>query len=541
MLPSAVTTDATGAVTIPATYSCPASTSQVYLIARGGKAGASGTVNSGTVLALALGACGNLSSSQSFVINELTTVATAYALAPFSQPGGQIGATSTNTLGLSLAAGTVANLVNVNTGGAPGSGFPSTGTAPTARLNSLANALNACVVTPAACTALNAAASKAAGITVSNTLDAVSAIAQHPASNVPGVYAATLAASAYAPALTAAPSDWTMFVTYAGGGLNAPSGIGVDSMGNVWVASYFGKASLFSNTGTPVFPSGISGSGLNESYGLALDAADHAWIPNEQTTYAVNGGIGSVSVLNTAGQSVAGANGFSAGGLNFPVAVGMDAAGSTAWVVDYGNSHVTLLNTAGSPLSGASGYTTDLFAFPVAVAVDGSGNGYIGNQSSNAVTRVARDGSTFTNFVVGDGPSGLAVDSSNNVWTANYYGSSVGLLSAAGKVLSSGGFTGGGLNHPQGIAVDGAGTAWVTNYRAPGITALAGASASVPGAPLSPANGFGADAGLLEAFAVAIDSGGSLWVSNFGSNTVTQFVGMAAPVKTPVLGPVAKP
>ena len=64
---------------------------------------------------------------------------------------------------------------------------------------------------------------------------------------------------------------------------------------------------------------------------------------------------------------------------------------------------------------------------------------------------------------------------------------------------------------------------------------------TIPGAFLSPAAGFGPDAKLLEAFALALDAGGNIWVTNFGSNTITEFVGMAAPVRTPLLGPVALP
>jgi hypothetical protein len=70
---------------------------------------------------------------------------------------------------------------------------------------------------------------------------------------------------------------------------------------------------------------------------------------------------------------------------------------------------------------------------------------------------------------------------------------------------------------------------------------LAGAGATTPGAALSPAGGLGADAALLEAYAIAIDASGNVWVSNFGSNTLTQFIGVAAPVRTPLLGLPAAP
>jgi hypothetical protein len=81
----------------------------------------------------------------------------------------------------------------------------------------------------------------------------------------------------------------------------------------------------------------------------------------------------------------------------------------------------------------------------------------------------------------------------------------------------------------------------VVNYRGPALTELAGSSAAKPGAVLSPSAGWGTDAGLLEAYAAAIDGSGNLWVSNLGANTVTEFVGLAAPVKTPLLGPVRVP
>jgi hypothetical protein len=38
-----------------------------------------------------------------------------------------------------------------------------------------------------------------------------------------------------------------------------------------------------------------------------------------------------------------------------------------------------------------------------------------------------------------------------------------------------------------------------------------------------------------------VDASGNLWISNFGSNTLTEFVGLAVPVKTPLLGLPAAP
>jgi len=70
---------------------------------------------------------------------------------------------------------------------------------------------------------------------------------------------------------------------------------------------------------------------------------------------------------------------------------------------------------------------------------------------------------------------------------------------------------------------------------------LAGASATTPGKILSPSAGWGADSAMSESFGLAIDASGNVWVTNLGTNTLTEFVGMAAPVQTPLLGPVRVP
>jgi streptogramin lyase len=362
-------------------------------------------------------------------------------------------------------------------------------------------------------------------------------IAKSPGANIAGIYSLSSASTAYLPALSAAPGDWTIFATYSGGGMNGPSSLSIDSQGNVWVANYFGIASLFSNTGAPVFASGLSGNGLLNSYGGAVDVNDTMWVANEQSTSSVNNGLGSVTLLNSAGSSPAQ---YTSGGLNFPIAVAFDTSG-VAWVVNYGNSHITLMNGSGSPLSGTTGYTAASLEFPAAVATDSKCNAFVANQSGNTITRVLADGSAFTDYVVGQGPTSVAVDSADNVWSANFYANSVGLVSPAGTVLSGSGYTGGGMNAPRSIAVDGSGNAWVVSEHGPSLAEFSSASSANYGTLLSPSSGWGADAKLLEPYSLAIDAAGNIWVSNYGNNTLTEFIGLAAPVKTPLLGPVRVP
>src|SRR5215472_15346735 len=67
-----ITSDATGAFSVPV-FTCPSSTTQVYLVGRGGStAGASGTENSALVMMAALGDCGSIDKSTVVVINEVS-------------------------------------------------------------------------------------------------------------------------------------------------------------------------------------------------------------------------------------------------------------------------------------------------------------------------------------------------------------------------------------------------------------------------------------------------------------------------------------
>ena len=100
---------------------------------------------------------------------------------------------------------------------------------------------------------------------------------------------------------------------------------------------------------------------------------------------------------------------------------------------------------------------------------------------------------------------------------------------------------GGGVLRPQAIAVDGAGAVWVANYQGNSLSEIGGATSAAPGMFLSPASGFGTDASLLGPYAspsMPAETSGS---SNSGKNTLTQFIGIAAPVKTPLAGPPQSP
>ncbi|HMH13830.1 MAG TPA: NHL repeat-containing protein [Edaphobacter sp.] len=545
LLTSTLTTDATGSFTVPASYPCPSATSQLYLIAHGGNLGGlTATNNPAIALSTILGPCNQVASSSPIVINEVTTAATAWGLAQFFATGGSLGASATNIHGFSNAFVTVANLVNLTTGVSPGAAFPSTGLSPAPKINTLANLLNTCIAATTSCASLFTLATPNAATVPANTFDAALNIVHNPALNVANLYTQSTTSTAFTPALDTAPADWTLFIHYTGGGMFDPGALGVDSSGNIWVSSYtnptgtIGTASKFSSTGQPLLPTGVSTTGLTNSYGLAIDASDNVWIPYEKSPYAINKGLGAVAAYNSTGQPISG-TGFATGGLNFPIAAALDPNG-TAWIVNYGNASLTTLSSAGQSLSPVAGYTAASFAFPTTVAIDANHNAWIGNQNDDAITRISPDGTQSLRVSCCNGPNGLAIDQRGNIWAANYFGDSVSQISSTGTVISSN-YTGGGILHPQGIAVDGSGNIWVTNFRSPSLTELAGSASSNPGQPLSPTTGWAPDSDMLEAFAIAIDASGNLWLTNFGDDTLTEFVGLASPVKTPLLGPPQAP
>jgi hypothetical protein len=542
LLTSTVTTDAAGAFTVPAGYPCPATTSQLYVVVRGGQVGTSAS-NPAITLATVIGECNQLAASSQFVINEVSTAATAWGMSQFLSSGGNIGAAATNAQGLGNAVATVANLANLTSGTSPGASFPRTGSSPAAKINSLANLLNICTAAASSsgCNPLFSATTPGNGTAPGNTLDAALNLVRNPGNNVAALYTQSTASTAFAPALTAVPADWTMFLNFTGGGMNAPSSVAVDSTGNVWVSSYFSVASEFTPTGTPVFANGITSGGLLHSYGIAVDAQNNVWIPNEDSPTSVNGGYGSVTVLSSAGQVVSGATGYTAGGIAYPIAIAIDT-NATAWVIDYFNASLTLLSSTGQPLSGTKGYSSAQLPFPISLAIDASHNAWIGNSYNNTVTKVSPDGSKFVSYSCCNWAGGIAIDQRGYVWVANYMGDSISQLASDGTVISSGyNDNQASIHHPQGIAIDGSGHVWVTNILGTSITELAGSAANSPGQILSPTAGWAPDAGLSYGYAVEIDASGNLWIVNFATNTLTEIVGLAAPVKTPRIGPVQSP
>jgi len=505
----------------------------------------------------------NASAQPLYLMASGGQVSAAYALNAFIS-GNEIAGSAP---GLQNAAAAVASLVDSSTG-ALASSLPSaaacSGAAPAGncetvvKLDALANALAACLVsgnassqacatlfscaTPGATADGSAPCTPPSGATPpTDTWQAITSIAKYSGSIfASGLYTVASSSSGYAPVPASAPGDWTLSLTYTGGGLSEPTALAVDAAGNVWIANYNNAVSEFSPTGAALSPAGgYIGGGLEESFGIAIDATGHVWVCNEQSTGTFNQGLGSVTELAADGTILSGANGFDGGGLDFPEVLMIDAIGQI-WVANYGNSTLTALTDNGTSISPATGFTGGGMSFPVGLAIDATGNIWVANQGANEISAFSEAGAALSPATgyTGGGitvPQGIAADQHGNVWVSNYYGDSVSEFSNQGVALSpSTGYGGGGLAAPGGIAIDGAGQVWVANFQGGSVSELASAGASA-GTVLSLANGFTASA-LVQPFAVAIDPSGNLWVTDLGSDSVTEFIGVAVPVKTPLIG-----
>lgn len=542
LLATAAITDAAG--NFSAGYTCPAANAQIYLAATGGNPGlAAGTNNPSIALVTALGSCGDLSSSGSVVVNEVTTAAAAWALAPFMVSLTAVGTTSTNAQGLQNAFATANLLADTATGVSPSSTLASNLSIESAKVYSLANVLSGCVRSTGGspCAGLFSLATPSGAVSPVNTLEAALKIVTHPGNQVAALYGVASVGAPYA-GLPAAPSDWTMSVIVSGGGLSIPATVAVDSKGRLWVANYSGAVSAFTSTGVPVFPAGLVGSGLGEVYGLAIDPSGNVWATNESA--------GTVSKFTNDGNPLSGSHGFGGGGILAPIAVASDAVGNI-WVVNYGNSSVTRLSNAGVPDSPTAYTGSNRIDFPVAVAVDSSNTPWIADQTGS-ITHLSATGALLSHTSCCGLFSGVAVDASGNVWGTDYLEHALVRLSASTGALLSQSTAVGGLRSPSGVAVDGAGTIWVSNSGTNSLSEFAGAGGTAPiGSALSPASGFGLDAGINFPFGLAIDGSGSIWMSsvpnglpgngNASKSLLVEFVGLAIPVKTPLLAPPTLP
>ncbi len=327
------------------------------------------------------------------------------------------------------------------------------------------------------------------------------------------------------------------------GGQNAPAGI-VTSYTNYSQLGFLGNLDGTFGAGTSSNPvtltaslspgsiistiagngtAGYSGDGgpaasaeLNSPSGVAVDFSGNIYIAdyknNRIRRVDASGVISTVAGKGTAGYSGDGGPASSAE-LSTPSGVAVDTSGNI-YIADSSNNCVRKVDASGviSTVAGngTAGYSGDggpavsaELSSPSGVAVDTSGNIYIADDKNNCIRKVDASGviSTVagneTGGYSGDGgpatsaelstPSGVAVDASSNIYIADSSNNCIRKVDASGVISTvagkgTGGYSGDGgpatsaqLNSPSGLAVDSSGNIYIadtTNYRVREVYAI---------------------------------------------------------------------
>jgi len=547
LLTSPVTTNVGGGFDITHDYSCPSATSLVYIVAMGGDPGI-GSNNNLIALMAALGNCQTLkaNAATTFInINEETTIAAVYALAPFMTSATAIGAPSSNLQGITNAFAEAANLVSVAYGAAYSTTPANNGTVPYKEINTLADFIAVCINSSGTVTGglstpcdLVMTPETINGVAPTNTIMAALAIAQNPAHSVSSIINAIQPDAPFQPSFSTPPNDFTLAIQYTGGGVSSPQAVAVDSSGNAWVANKNNAVTELSG-GTGAFLSGTNGytsGSLDAPDSIAIDTNGIAWIANCGTSCSGSNNTSSITRLTPASGNTVTASNFIGAALNGAYALAVDGS-NNVWVANALGVNVTEFNSTGQPQSGANGYTSTFQSSPAAVAIDAAGNAWTTSASSNAVSELTSAGSPGANGYQGAGvsyPFAIALDSSNRAWVVDQSSNALTVLSGGSPVTGSP-FTGGGLALPNAVALDGTGTAWVSN----GNGTLSAFSST--GTAITPTTGYVSGAGLANG--VAVDGSGSVWITSCGSycmgagsdaGSVYQLIGVATPVVTPL-------
>ena len=277
-----------------------------------------------------------------------------------------------------------------------------------------------------------------------------------------------------------------------------------------------------------------------------------------QISIPSNGNIATIAGTGTSGCT--GTAQATSATMKLPTGVKMDASGNV-YIADQTCATVRKITASTGVIAiiagtGTNGYSGDGGAAtsakldnPSDVAIDSSGNIYIADSSNNRVRKVNTSGvistyaGTGTWGYSGDNgqatsaklatPSGVALDSSGNLYIADFENKRIRKVTTAGVITTvagngTGGDTGDGaaatsaeINGGEFLAVDGAGDFWFADQYSDvvrKVTASTGYISTVAGQMDNPGfsgdNGAATSAQLNVPMGVAVDSSGNLLISD---------------------------
>jgi hypothetical protein len=209
----------------------------------------------------------------------------------------------------------------------------------------------------------------------------------------------------------------------------------------------------------------------------------------------------------------------------------------------------TLAGSAGHSFADGTGGSAQ-FSSPQGIAFDNAGNAYVADTANNIIRQIAPGGvvSTLAGLVgvtgSNDGtntaarfsqPTGVAVDSTGNIYVADSANDTIRKISPVGLVTTLAGLAGvsgsangtgtnAQFNQPQGVAVDSSGFVYVADYGNHTIRKITpgGAVSTLAGYPgnFGSANGSGTNAQFYQPQGVAVDSLFNVYVADTANGTI---------------------
>lgn len=430
-----VLTGTGGAFTL-GSYTCTQN-DQVYLLSLQGNPGlTNGTNNSHLAIMAMLGACpaaGNFVTSTPFVtINEITTIAAAYAMGGFMSSPTQMSSSSANaSVGLANAALVAASLANIAAGATYTSGTTpnGNGTYSVNKVNTLADIIASCVntdgstTTGAACATLFTNAVNGS-TQPTDTITAALNMVHFSSQNVSTLLGLAPGTAPFQPTLSPAPLDLSLSIAYASVDSSASNSYPtrIDNLGNIYKPD---GASKPNGTTRAVNPLGAVVATYNTS--TIEDQPSGGYIdPNNQNLWVPSGNTTKITAYNTTSHSAVTGSGF------------VDGSYSDGLAFDNSNNVYSVTNGCALVKGlNASPFTATSYTLTGACSSN-SGFGYLaitsgstiwvaqGNTSWTVSTTTTAAPGTSTNITTnsvgatGYKESGVVIDSSQNAWVVAY-------------------------------------------------------------------------------------------------------------------------
>jgi DNA-binding beta-propeller fold protein YncE len=197
---------------------------------------------------------------------------------------------------------------------------------------------------------------------------------------------------------------------------------------------------------------------FEQPHGVATDAAGNVYVTDRTTD--------ELQVFDSTGDFVTewGGTGTANGKFNEPDSVAVDSSGTNVYVADFSNSRIQKFNPTGTfqDAFGTNGAAEGELAGPEAVAVDSTGNVYVAELFNNRIQKFdssgnfvrmwgwgVDDGSSAFQICTSscqtgingagdgqfDGPVGLAIDSSDNVYVVDEFNQRVQEFNSSGAFI----------------------------------------------------------------------------------------------------------